>query len=63
MMNNGMKIVLLIALLLYVVSPLDLVPGPVDDMIMILMYAILNRPKAKVIEAENNERAIRDCEM
>ena len=41
-MDKKMKIIALIALLAYVISPLDLAPGPMDDMIMCLMYAIMN---------------------
>ena len=41
-MDKKMKIIALIALLAYVISPVDLAPGPVDDMIMCLMYAIMN---------------------
>ena len=41
-MDKKMKIIALIALLIYVISPVDLAPGPVDDMIMCLMYAIMN---------------------
>ena len=37
-----MKIIALIALLAYVISPVDLAPGPMDDMIMCLLYAIMN---------------------
>ena len=41
-MDKKMKIIALIALLIYVISPVDLAPGPMDDMIMCLMYAIIN---------------------
>ena len=41
-MDKKMKIIALIALLVYVISPVDLAPGPVDDMIMCRMYAIMN---------------------
>ena len=41
-MDKKMKIIALIALLIYVISPVDLAPGPVDDMIMCLLYAIMN---------------------
>lgn len=41
-MDKKLKIIALIALLVYVISPVDLAPGPVDDMIMCLMYAIMN---------------------
>ena len=41
-MDKKMKILALIALLIYVISPVDLAPGPMDDMIMCLLYAIMN---------------------
>ena len=41
-MDKKMKIIALIALLAYVISPVDLAPGPMDDMIMCLLYAIMN---------------------
>ncbi|MDO5138491.1 MAG: hypothetical protein Q4D71_08555 [Oscillospiraceae bacterium] len=49
-MNSGLKILLLIALLMYVISPVDCVPGPVDDMILILVYAVMNRRKAGPVD-------------
>ena len=41
-MDKKMKIIALIALLAYVISPVDLAPGPMDDMIMCLLYAVMN---------------------
>lgn len=41
-MDKKMKIIALIALLAYVISPVDLAPGPMDDMFMCLLYAIMN---------------------
>ena len=41
-MDKKMKIIALIALLIYVISPVELAPGPMDDMIMCLLYAIMN---------------------
>ncbi|MBR4022465.1 MAG: hypothetical protein IKI94_07725 [Ruminococcus sp.] len=35
-MNSVMKAMLVILLLIYVISPVDLCPGPVDDIILIL---------------------------
>ena len=35
-MNGVLKGMLLVLLIIYVVSPLDLCPGPVDDIIMLL---------------------------
>lgn len=36
-MNNVMKCVLIILVVIYVISPIDFVPGPVDDFIVILL--------------------------
>ena len=35
-MNGVMKGMLLVLLLIYVISPMDLCPGPVDDIILLL---------------------------
>ncbi len=40
MENSAMKTVLLILLILYVLSPVDAVPGPVDDLILLIAYAM-----------------------
>lgn len=45
-MNKALKILVVAAMLLYVVSPVDCAPGPVDDLILILVYAVMNRRKA-----------------
>lgn len=44
-MKNGLNVLVLIVLALYVASPVDLAPGPVDDLIMLLIYVIANRRK------------------
>lgn len=36
-MNNAAKAIVLILILLYIISPLDLSPGPIDDIIVLLM--------------------------
>lgn len=36
-MNDVMKGMLLILAILYILSPVDLMPGPVDDLIILLM--------------------------
>ena len=41
-MDKKMKIIALAALLIYVISPVDIAPGPMDDMIMCLLYAVMN---------------------
>ena len=36
-MNDFLKGILFLALIFYIVSPVDLVPGPIDDALLILM--------------------------
>lgn len=36
-MNNFIKMLILVAVLLYVISPIDAVPGPIDDVIVTLL--------------------------
>ena len=38
-MNGIAKGMLLVLVILYVISPIDLCPGPIDDLIVILMGA------------------------
>lgn len=42
-MNQKMKILLAIITVLYVVSPIDALPGPIDDLILILSNIIAQR--------------------
>ena len=37
------KLLTLIALIIYVISPIDAVPGPIDDIILCVAYAMVNR--------------------
>lgn len=37
MNNKVVKALIFIFMMIYVVSPVDLVPGPIDDMIVILL--------------------------
>ncbi len=36
-MTDSMKSLLVILIILYVISPIDLCPGPIDDAIVVLM--------------------------
>ena len=36
-MNDVMKGMLIVLVIIYVISPIDFVPGPVDDFIVILL--------------------------
>lgn len=48
MENNGVLKGMLIALVvLYVISPLDLCPGAVDDLLMVLLTAAVNSNKSR----------------
>lgn len=42
-MNNFMKVVLLICMVFYIVSPVDLLPGPIDDSIVFLLWLAYNK--------------------
>ena len=58
MNNNTMKYVILALALLYVVSPVDFMPGPVDDVITLAATMILNNRNAflnsnKTIDEKN----------
>ena len=36
-MNNSMKTLILVVVLVYVIAPIDAVPGPIDDVIVALL--------------------------
>ena len=44
-MNGLIKWLIVAALGLYVLSPVDLAPGPIDDAIMVLIYFVAARRK------------------
>ena len=44
-MNRYMKGILFALLIAYVVSPVDFVPGPVDDILAIILYYAANRSR------------------
>lgn len=48
-MNDVMKGMLIILVIIYVISPIDFVPGPVDDIIVILLGIACQK------KIENNE--------
>lgn len=57
-MNKNIKIIALIALLIYVISPMDAAPGPVDDMILCLVYALMNYKGFGVGEGRSDEEKL-----
>ncbi len=46
--NKFMKWLVLAILVVYVVSPADLLPGPVDDAIAILVYLAANKRDLRI---------------
>ncbi len=57
-MDGKFKFLLLVALVLYVVSPVDLLPGPIDDIILILAYVVTR----KRINAQRTPKVFDDSE-
>ncbi|ADL33427.1 hypothetical protein bpr_I0682 [Butyrivibrio proteoclasticus B316] len=55
-MNRFMQGMLFALLLVYVVSPVDFVPGPVDDILAIVLYAAANRNKFLPRKSTDNDR-------
>ena len=45
MMNDVVKGMLIILILLYIISPVDATPGPVDDIIVLLLGASASKKK------------------
>ncbi len=39
-MNGSTKIILFILLMIYLISPIDAAPGPLDDAILAVLYLI-----------------------
>ena len=42
-MNDTMKGMLIVLVVLYVISPIDFCPGPVDDLIVVLLGVAANK--------------------
>ena len=55
-MNRFMQGMLFALLLVYVVSPVDFVPGPVDDILAIVLYTAANRDKFLPRKSTDNDR-------
>ena len=54
-MNRFWKGFLFALLIVYVVSPMDFVPGPVDDILAIVLYLAANKSKL-AIDKRDDER-------
>lgn len=55
-MNTYMKWILFTLLIVYVVSPADLMPGPVDDILAILLYLAGSKSKQLAIDKRDNDQ-------
>lgn len=55
-MNKFMKWILFTLLIVYVVSPVDLAPGPIDDILAIILYLATNRNQFAI--GKNNDEHI-----
>ena len=49
-MNNTLRILIMAALFILLVSPVDFMPGPVDDILYIIGMFFIGRPKADAVE-------------
>ena len=56
-----LKWLVLAILVIYVVSPADLLPGPVDDVIAILLYLAANKRDLR-ISKKNDEATVIDAD-
>ena len=55
-MNRFLQGMLFALLLVYVVSPVDFIPGPVDDLLAIGLYLAANKDKFRLNKKDDNER-------
>ena len=51
-MNNFGKFLLTLFMILYVVSPVDACPGPIDDIIVIVMTQALKKGGDKLLDKD-----------
>ncbi len=59
--NKILKWLVLAILLIYVVSPADLLPGPVDDVVAILLYLATNKRDLR-IGKKNDDATVIDID-
>lgn len=58
MNDKLLKYLILAALVVYVVSPVDLLPGPVDDVIAILLYLASNKKDFRISKKDEDIEVI-----
>lgn len=55
-MNSFWKGVIVALLVVYVISPRDFVPGPVDDILLVFLMYVASRRRPHIEEHDDNER-------
>jgi hypothetical protein len=61
-MNRFMKGFLFALLIVYVVSPVDFVPGPVDDILTIVLYLAANKSKLAIGKRDDERIEVIDAD-
>ena len=51
-MNDFVRILLCVVIIVYVLSPIDCIPGPLDDILVILLGYVANRKVENVSGTE-----------
>ena len=57
-MERIVKLALLGLLLLYWISPIDLVPGPIDDAILTVIYIVAATNKGRVKKLDSSNQSV-----
>ncbi len=50
-MNNIVKVIIILVVILYIVSPIDACPGPIDDVVVAILGLAATTIKKKEIES------------
>ncbi len=53
-MDNKLKWIMFAVLAIYVISPVDCLPGPIDDILAILLYLAANKKDIKLWKKEDH---------
>ncbi len=61
-MNKFMQGMLFALLIVYVISPVDFVPGPIDDIVALLLYAAANKDKLGFGKRDNDRIEVVDAD-
>lgn len=61
-MNRFMKGFLFALLIVYVVSPMDLVPGQIDDILAVILYLAANKNKLAIDRRDDGRTGVIDVD-